>query len=220
MKAASSFSIVPAGDAALVVRLGTSIDPVVNARALELARRIRDAAWAGAGEAVVGYASVTVYFDPLRTDAPEIEDRIRALGRTLPLDPPVASRAAEIDVRYGGENGPDLDEVAAFARCTSDEVVRLHISQTYRVFMVGFVPGFPYMASVDERIAMPRRDTPRQRVPALSVGIAGRQTGIYPIESPGGWRLIGRTDEPMFDAFQPEPSRLRPGDTVRFRRVA
>jgi KipI family sensor histidine kinase inhibitor len=98
-------------------------------------------------------------------------------------------------------------------------VARLHASRAYRVFMVGFVPGFPYMASVDDRIAMPRRDTPRQKVPALSVGIAGRQTGIYPIESPGGWRLIGRTDLPMFDAFLAEPSRLQPGDTVHFHRV-
>ena len=214
------FSIAAAGDSALVVRLGNAIDPAVNARALLLAQRIREAAWTGAGEAVVGYASVTLYLDPLRVDPRDIEARIRALAAAIPENAPLNSRAVEIGVRYGGEDGPDLEEVAAFAHCTPEDVVRIHLSRRYRVYMVGFVPGFPYMASVDEKIAMPRRDTPRQRVPALSVGTAGRQTGIYPIESPGGWRLLGRTDQPMFDAFAPEPSRLNPGDMVRFRRMS
>ncbi len=211
--------ILRAGDSALLVRLGDAIDPVVNARALALARRIREAAWPGTAEAVVGYASVTVYFNPLMAASRELEQRINSLVSSLGNEGPPKTHTVQIGVRYGGEHGPDLEEVAAFARCTPDEVVQLHASRAYRVFMVGFVPGFPYMASVDERIAMPRRDTPRQKVPALSVGIAGRQTGIYPIESPGGWRLIGRTDQPMFDAFGPEPSLLQPGDTVHFHRM-
>lgn len=212
-------AIVPAGDSALIVRLGDSIDPAVNAWALLLAERMREAAWPGVGEAVVGYASVTVYFDPLRVEPREVEERIRVLAETAPPGAPPKPRAIEIGVRYGGEQGPDIEEVAAFARCTAQDVVRLHVAREYRVFMIGFLPGFTFMASVDDRIAMPRRDTPRQRVPALSVGIAGRQTGIYPIESPGGWRLIGRTDQPMFDPFWPQPSRLLPGDTVRFRPI-
>jgi inhibitor of KinA len=211
--------IFRAGDSALLVRFGNAIDPAVNARALTLAERIREAGWTGVGEAVVGYASVTVYLSPLIVEAREIEERITALLPAIGTDAPLRTRALQIGVRYGGEYGPDLEEVAAFAHCTADEVVRLHASRAYRVFMVGFVPGFPYMASVDDRIAMPRRDTPRQKVPALTVGIAGRQTGIYPIESPGGWRLIGRTDQSMFDAFRPEPSLLQPGDTVHFHRM-
>ena len=116
----------------------------------------------------------------------------------------------------GGSLGPDLAEVAAFAGCSQDEVVALHGSRTYRVYLVGFVPGFPYMGTVDPRIAMPRRATPRVKVPAGSVGIAGEQTGIYPTETPGGWRLIGRTPIRLFDAGREPPCLFEAGARVRF----
>ena len=116
----------------------------------------------------------------------------------------------------GGSLGPDLAEVAAFAGCSPDEVVALHGSRTYRVYLVGFVPGFPYMGTVDPRIAMPRRATPRVKVPAGSVGIAGEQTGIYPTETPGGWRLIGRTPIRLFDAGREPACLFEAGARVRF----
>ena len=122
----------------------------------------------------------------------------------------------EIPVRYGGEDGPDLPSLADWARCSPEEVIERHSSRIYRVYMLGFVPGFAYMGRVDARIAAPRRRVPRDRVPAGSVGIAGEQTGVYPIVTPGGWQLIGRTDTVMFDAARPRPSLLQPGDEVRF----
>jgi KipI family sensor histidine kinase inhibitor len=122
----------------------------------------------------------------------------------------------EIGVHYGGDDGPDLKAVAEWARCSPEEVIERHAARTYRVYMLGFVPGFSYMGRVDERIAAPRRRVPRDRVPAGSVGIAGEQTGVYPIATPGGWQLIGRTDAVMFDADRAQPSLLQPGDEVRF----
>jgi KipI family sensor histidine kinase inhibitor len=119
-------------------------------------------------------------------------------------------------VSYGGADGPDLDAVAAFAGCTPEEVVERHAGRTYRVYMLGFVPGFAYMGRVDPTIAAPRHRMPREKVPAGSVGIAGEQTGVYPMETPGGWQLVGRTRLQMFDASRERPSLLAPGDLVRF----
>lgn len=128
----------------------------------------------------------------------------------------IASDVVEIPVRYGGEDGPDLAAVALWANCTPADVVTRHSQRTYRVYMLGFVPGFSYMGSVDPSIAAPRHRVPRERVPAGSVGIAGEQTGVYPIVTPGGWQLIGRTDVAMFDAARTPPTLVNPGDLVRF----
>ncbi len=121
-----------------------------------------------------------------------------------------------VPVCYGGEFGPDLDEVAEFGGITQDEVIRLHTDEAFRVFMLGFVPGFPYLGLVDERIAAPRRSAPRVRVAAGSVGLAGRQTGIIPMETPSGWRLIGRTPVNPFDLRRSDPFLVKPGDRVQF----
>mgnify|MGYP001211158499 FL=1 len=123
-------------------------------------------------------------------------------------------------MRYGGSDGPDLAEVAAFADCSIEQVIRLHTAHRYRVYMVGFLPGFPYLGTVDSRIAMPRRPSPRLAVPAGSVGIAGAQTGIYPTVAPGGWRLIGRASMDAFDLTRESPSLFLPGDSVRFEAVS
>jgi inhibitor of KinA len=159
-----------------------------------------------------------VHFDPLRTDvarletaiATSIEQAARAEGRA-----PAAS-TLNIPVCYGGPFGPDLAAVATFAELAEDEVVRLHVEREYRVFMIGFLPGFPYLGPVDDRIAAPRRDAPRAVVRRGSVALAGRQTGVYPIDSPGGWQIIGRTPLSLFDPSSSTPARLAPGDTVRF----
>jgi KipI family sensor histidine kinase inhibitor len=215
----TGFRITPAGDSAVVLRLGNRIDPALNARALAVARDVRDAAHPAVRDVVVGYASVTVYFDPLAIEAPAVEEHLRRAASSDLADASSPNQLS-IPVRYGGEHGPDIGEVAAFASCEESEVIARHASREYRVFMVGFLPGFPYMGVVDDRIAMPRRDTPRLAVPAGSVGIAGLQTGIYPVESPGGWRLIGRTDVNLFDPTANDPTLLHPGDLVRFTRAS
>jgi inhibitor of KinA len=212
-------AIVAAGDSALVLRLGDTIDVEVNARALRVAQHVQAARDAAIRDIVIGYASVTVYFDPLAADAAMIRERLARADRLGSAAAAPAPRRATLTVAYGGEAGPDLTEVATFAGCSEEEVIALHLGRDYRVFFLGFLPGFPYLGLVDERIAVPRRDTPRLRVPAGSVGIAGRQTGVYPTTSPGGWRLIGRTDAVLFDPARGEPALLQPGDTVRFTRA-
>ncbi|HXH05578.1 MAG TPA: 5-oxoprolinase subunit PxpB [Vicinamibacterales bacterium] len=209
-------TVLEAGDAALVARFEARIDPAVNARAIRTAEIFRRGAPVGVRDVVVGYASVTVYFDPLAADPGALRDAIAHAAAQAAGAERGAGRVVDIPVRYGGADGPDLEEVAAFARCTPEEVVRLHAAPLYRVYMIGFVPGFPYLASVDPRIAMPRRETPRRLVPAGSVGIAGSQTGIYPTATPGGWRIIGRTDIVLFDMAEEPRALLAPGDRVRF----
>ena len=208
--------IVPAGDSALIVEFEERIDPAINARAIALADSLQAAAIAGVRDVVPTYRSVAVFFDPLRTNYDTLLERIeRDAGRPAPD----AARQAEplrIPVCYGGDLGPDLGAVAAFGGISADEVIALHASATYRVFMLGFVPGFAYMGIVDARIAAPRHSTPRVRVPAGSVGIAGVQTGIYPTETPGGWQLIGRTPVKPFDANRAQPFLMKGGDAVRF----
>jgi KipI family sensor histidine kinase inhibitor len=166
---------------------------------------------------VPAYCSVGVHFDPLLTDLAALEHVIAVAAEGVEHeDPRTPDHVIEISVRYGGADGPDLEAVAAWAGCTSDDVIARHSASTYRVYMLGFVPGFSYMGRVDRSIAAPRHRIPRERVPAGSVGIAGEQTGVYPSATPGGWQLIGRTDLAMFDATRTPPSLLNPGDFVRF----
>jgi inhibitor of KinA len=210
------FRIVPAGDSVVVVELEERIDPAVNARVIRLADQVHAAAIPGVRDVVPTYRSMAVFFDPIRTDYRRLVDWIeREVDQ--PGSAPVEERPPiTVPVCYGGELGPDLAAVAAFASMSPDEVVVAHASAVYRVFMLGFVPGFAYMGVLDVRIAMPRRATPRVRVPRGAVGIAGAQTGIYPAETPGGWQLIGRTPVKPFDAARPAPFLFKPGDGVRF----
>ncbi len=167
-------------------------------------------------DVVTGYRSIAVHVDPLRADAAAMEEALLRLASEATVGAAEAAGIVQVPVCYGGEFGPDLAEVAAFAGCPAETVVALHAGRTYRVYMVGFVPGFPYMGTVDPRIAMPRRESPRLRVPALSVGIAGAQTGIYPTSTPGGWRLIGRAAVRPFDAARTPPCLFEPGTRVQF----
>jgi inhibitor of KinA len=208
------------GDSLLRVELEPRLAPDVNLRAVALADALRAVHLAGVRDVVPSYASVGVHVDPLRLDVAALERAIAEAWDVGLDERAAAGRLVEIPVCYGGEFGPDLDEVAAFARCSADEVVRWHSETVYRVYMLGFLPGFAYLGVVDEAIAMPRRSAPRPAVPAGSVGIAGRQTGVYPSESPGGWRLIGRTPWRMFDTGRARPSLLDAGDHVRFVPVA
>jgi inhibitor of KinA len=208
--------IVPMGDACLSIVFDEILDESVNARCVRLAEELVRRPLEGILDVVPGFHSVSVYFDRRRIG----RDDVRVEIERAESDPAAVragpSAAVEIAVSYGGEGGPDLASVAAFADCSEDEVIRRHTQATYRVYMLGFLPGFAYLAPVDRRIAMPRLETPRTRVPAGSVGIAGQQTGIYPCDSPGGWRIIGRTSMRIFDADRGDPSLLKPGDRVKF----
>ena len=214
-----------AGDSALLLQMGpsgasnpaTSFDADVNREAIGVAETIRRMHRPGVRDVISTYRSVAVFFDPLEADI----DLLRAaLESCEPIEHAgQAAHRVDVPVIYGGHDGPDLDEVAAFAGCDADTVIQRHVSRTYRVFMLGFLPGFPYMASVDPSIAAPRRATPRVSVPSGSVGIAGGQTGVYPSDSPGGWQIIGRTPLTLFDPYRIPPALLAPGHEVRFIRV-
>jgi KipI family sensor histidine kinase inhibitor len=208
--------LLPAGDAAILIELADEINDAINDRVHALADALRAQTRPEIRDLVPAYSSLLVCYDP--RDAPFAEMRavlqnaIESLQAYVPPEP----RLVEIPTRYGGEFGPDLAFVAQRNGVTETEVMRWHASVVYRVYFVGFLPGFAYLGSVPEQIAAPRMETPRARVPAGSVGIAGRQTGIYPLESPGGWRIIGRTELSLFDPTCDPPALLRPGDRVRF----
>ena len=210
--------IRPAGDTMLLVQWDQVIDPVLNERVIRLAARLQTSVGHAVRDIVPGYCSVAVHFDPLHTDVGALERVITDEALRIEEVDAVADSARVIDipVQYGGNAGPDLAAVAEFAKCSEDEVVKRHSARRYRVYMLGFVPGFAYLGRVDSSIAAPRHRVPRERVPAGSVGIAGEQTGVYPIATPGGWQLIGRTTSVMFDSTRTPPSLLHPGDIVRF----
>ena len=211
----------PLGDRALLVRLGDSIDAATHRRVRALCARLEARPPPGLTEYVPAYASVAVHYAPAALPpgrAPH-QQTADALGAALSArddaEPP-PPRVVELPVLYGGEAGPDLEELARHHGLTPEEVVRLHTAGDYLVYMLGFAPGFPYLGGLDERLATPRRATPRTHVPAGSVGIGGAQTGVYPIDSPGGWHLIGRTPLRLFDPQADPPTLLRMGDRVRF----
>lgn len=207
--------IAPAGDAALVVELPPSIDAGTSGRILAMERILRRRCGNVVRDLVVGFCTLTVYFDPLAIDAGWLEGELREVAGE-PEGEEAEGALLDVPVCYGGELGPDLADVARAAGLTEAEVVAVHAGTTYRVYMVGFTPGFAYMARVDPRLALPRRDTPRTRVPAGSVAIAAGQTAVYPAETPGGWHLIGRTRVRPFDAARRTRFLFRPGDRVRF----
>ena len=209
--------IVHAGDAVLVIEFEERIDPEIGARVAAVAEAIEAARIPAVRDVVPTYRSVAVYFNPLEIDHAELMQRLRALSdQSLPRPKRALAATLEIPVCYGGDLGPDLPRVAAFAGLTETDAIALHSGLIYQVFMIGFMPGFAYMGTVDPRIATPRRDTPRTRVPRGSVGIAQQQTGIYPSDGPGGWQLIGRTPVRPFDLSRADPFLFRAGDDVRF----
>lgn len=206
-----SARIVPFGEAAFLVELEQRIDPLVAARAAEIADR-----WEalGHGPAIPTYASVLLRWDPLALDPRDAEREARGI-----LASPSAARAlgggrvVEIPTRY---DGPDLEDVARASGLGVEELVRAHTSRDHVAYFLGFMPGFAYCAGLDERIVAPRLASPRPRVPAGSVAVADGQTAVYPADSPGGWRILGSTDLVVFDAAREEPALIRPGDRVRF----
>lgn len=204
------------GDRALLVELGDQISPTINEKVRELFLKLDRSPLEGVVELVPSYRSLMVVYDPLKTGW----DRLRAgiLELHQATDPSLVTepKTLAVPVVYGGECGPDLEWVAAFHKISPEEVIRLHTGTTYRVYMIGFTPGYPYLGELPQALATPRRETPRTAVPQGSVAIAQRQTGIYPVQSPGGWHILGWTPIPLFDADQWPPTPLEMGDRVRF----
>lgn len=200
----------PLGDAALFAELGTRLDTALNTRAIALASALKKRR--DVRQAVAGYASVTVHFDPDQTTHDALAAAIKRLASKRP---PMAEpgRLHRIPVTY---NGPDLEAVAEQLGLAPADVAEIHARPIYRVFLIGFVPGWGYLGPLPEELELPRRHVPRTKVPAGSVAIAGRQTGIYPLATPGGWHLIGRTSVKLFLPDSDPPCLFRAGDRVKF----
>ena len=205
-----------ASDRSLMVRFGDTISVEIHQRVRALLALLTTEPVDGVYNLQPGYTSLLITFDPLQRDHRELEAVVRSYVERMDAVQLPAPRRVEIPVCYGGEFGPDLLDVAKLHGITSEEVIRLHSSAAYLVYFIGFVPGFAYLGGLPAPLATPRKATPRARVPAGSVGIAGEQTGVYPLAMPGGWQLIGRTELRLWDATLPSPARLRPGDRVRF----
>ncbi len=225
---AGRIGFFPLGDRALVMELGGRVGESSAALARRIADAVGAARLAGVHEAVSAYASVTVYYDPVavkgNAGAEEtglvpyalLQERLQAVLDSLGESEAAAGVLLEVPVCYGGEYGEDLGVLALAHELAPASVVELHTRPTYYVGMLGFMPGFPYLVGLDERLVTPRRATPRPRVARGSVAIGGEHTGIYPLDSPGGWHVIGRTPISLFDLGRTPPSLLQAGDRVRF----
>jgi len=218
------YTIFPLGDGALTIDFGNRIDPETNEKVLRLFHAIQHRNIPFFTDLIPAYSSLTVCYDPSliyehKTNGQTVFEAVAGMIEQLEFSDiplPYQPRTHEIPVCYAPSFAPDIEEVAAFHRLTIEEVIQLHTGKSYRVYMLGFLPGFAYMGTIEEKIAMPRKTEPRARVEPGSVGIAGRQTGIYPMVSPGGWQLIGRTPVCIFDDQYSEPALFFPGDEVRF----
>jgi len=215
-----SVSILDAGDAALTIEFGDTIEPgllaAVNALDAAIARRKAEGGLAGLIETMPTFRSLTLFFDPLVTGREQLLADLQPLLAAAEHSPPLAGRRWRLPVCYEGDAAPDLAEVARTLGMSEAEVVALHGGTDYLVYMLGFLPGFPFMGDLPAALRLPRRAEPRVRVPPGSVAIATGLTAIYPWESPGGWHLLGRCPVPLFDARRDSPSLLAAGDRVRF----
>ena len=211
---------MPVGDRAVLIEFGSTISLDINQKVHALDRAISQINLLGLEECVPSYRSLLIHYDPLKIRYEKLVYHLRDLeGRLNEFKVFTKRKIVEVPVVYGDEYGPDLSHVAEYHNFAEEEIVRIHSGRDYMVYMIGFVAGFPYLGEVAAEIATPRLSTPRLRVPAGSVGIAERQTGIYPCESPGGWQIIGRTHLRLFDVNESPPAYIQPGDLVRFRPI-
>lgn len=217
------FELYPLGDAALVLRFGNTITPETHGKIKAFVSCLEKNPFRGMIELVPAYCTITVYYNPWMLSEKgtynpyeRVRDHIGAIAFTSGDYGKEPGRLVEIPVCYEGRQSPDLEEVARNCQLSPGDVVAVHSGVEYLVHMIGFVPGFPYLGGMDPRIESPRKSIPRQKIPAGSVGIAGMQTGVYPLATPGGWQLIGRTPIKLFQVRAKEPSLLKAGDRVRF----
>jgi inhibitor of KinA len=206
-----------AGDRGLLVEYGDVIDPSINRKVRSVTIALGRENLMGVIELIPTYRSLVILYDPARTNPARLRaDVLSVEGRLAQIEIP-PPETVEIPVCYGGKMGPDIEFVARSHGLTVEEVIRIHSEPVYQVYMIGFTPGFPFLGVLPEILHTPRLETPRKLVPAGSVGIANDQTGVYPIDSPGGWRLIGRTPLKLFDVQRENPFLLKAGDSLRFR---
>jgi inhibitor of KinA len=200
-----------------VVGFGDEATAEANLTVRQFQRRLDAASLPGVVETVPAFTTVTIVYDPIRARYEQLAAAVEQILAESPSEiEGLNPRTVEIPVHYGGDFGPDLGFVASHNGLTEQHVIDIHSQPRYLVYMIGFAPGFPYLGGMSERIAAPRRDNPRASIPVGSVGIAGRQTGVYSIETPGGWQLIGRTPLRLFRPQENRPSLLEAGDEVRF----
>ncbi len=206
------------GDSAVTVEFGSTIDEQLNQAVHSFAQAVEQQNLPFIREVVPTYRSATVHYLPWLVSFEQLQALLAPLARQAvqQAGQDFGGTILEIPVLYGGEHGPDLAEVASHCGLTPEQVIQLHSAPAYRIFMLGFTPGFPYLGGMDPRLATPRRKEPRVSIPAGSVGIAGGQTGVYPIQSPGGWQLIGRTPLKLFDPALAPPILLQAGQQIRF----
>lgn len=212
--------ILNAGDSCIVIEFGSTISLEINGQVQNLCRSLKDKNIRGIKELIPTYRSLAIYFDPLEIPLDKLKETLTALSETSIEKAALGGKLLLIPVCYGGELGPDIENVAKHNNLTVEEVIKIHTRPDYYCYMLGFTPGFSYLGGMDERIATPRLETPRTLIPAGSVGIAGKQTGIYPIDSPGGWQLIGRTPLKMFDPASENPTLIEAGYWVRFKPIS
>lgn len=211
-------SIKPVGDKGLLVEFENRVAPEINDKVHSLFNEIKLEDIEGVLECIPTYRSLLINYDPMEVDFNQLKGSVSHLVRKVEekdfdsLD----HRVVTLPTVYGGEFGPDLDDVCDINNLTEEEVVDIHSDRKYRVYMMGFTPGFPYLGGMSERISTPRLESPRKTIPAGSVGIGGDQTGVYPIDSPGGWRLIGRTPVDLYNPEESPPVAFKPGDIVEF----
>ena len=211
-------SIKPVGDKGLLVEFENKVAPEINDKVHSLYDEIKLEDIEGVLECIPTYRSLLINYDPLEVDFSQLKGSVSQLVRKVEekdLDS-LEHRVVILPTVYGGEFGPDLDDVCDINNLTQEEVVDIHSCRKYRVYMMGFTPGFPYLGGMSERISTPRLESPRKTIPAGSVGIGGNQTGVYPIDSPGGWRLIGRTPVDLYNPDENPPVAFKPGDMVEF----
>lgn len=218
-------NIKPLGDSAIIVQLGEGINLTLNKKVKSLCEIISKIPFDGIIEFVPAYNNITVYYNPFlvhnshpgsTTAYDKVASHIKKLALQITEVKNTKTKIVKIPVCYGGEFGPDLQHVAALRNLSTEEVIEIHSGSECLVYMLGFAPGFPFMGGMDERIATPRRDTPRLSIPRGSVGIAGKQTGIYSLETPGGWQIIGRTPLDLFLPNESPPTLLQAGDHIQF----
>jgi KipI family sensor histidine kinase inhibitor len=205
-----------AGDKSLVIEFGDSIEEQINAKIRSLTLAIEREGIIGLIETIPTYRSLMIIYEPMLIELDELIDKVKSIETKMDEMKLPDAKIIEIPTLYGGEFGPDLEFVAEHNKTSLEEVIKIHTSRSYLIYMIGFTPGFPYLGGMNDKIATPRLQTPRTKIPVGSVGIAGKQTGIYPIESPGGWQLIGRTPVKLYDPNREEPVLLNAGDYIKF----
>jgi inhibitor of KinA len=205
-----------AGDRALVVEFGDSIEEGINSKIRSLTLAIEREGILGIIETIPTYRSLMVIYEPMIIELGQLIDIVKSIEIKIDEMKLPQAKVIEIPTLYGGKYGPDIDFVASHNKISSDEVIKIHTSPEYLIYMIGFTPGLPYLGGMKDKIATPRLQNPRVKIPVGSVGIAGGQTGIYPIESPGGWQLIGRTPVKLYEPYRKEPILLNAGDYLKF----